>query len=684
MLYDMRCFEMGKIWHIYRSDWKNIFSVPSVALLVVGLMILPSMYAWFNIKSMWDPYGNTSGIQVAVANEDEGARIRGKNINVGNETVNNLKKNHKLGWMFVSTSEAKRGVVEGDYYAYLILPKEFSKKITSIITANPEKPEIIFGVNEKINAVAPKIASSGASSVTAQISQAFIKTVGDAIFSGFYKAGVELEKDLPSILDVEKQIFALEKALPVIDQMGKKAIELEGKLPEIHRKGQQIIELEQRIPELDRAGASILKVEDNLPLVKNAGDKVLALQEKLSDIQRTSSIVADVVANLTEIETKIKDAIDQAKAANEADTKGNQEQLNQVYDELVKIHHDVQAARVEFQQKVDKGVGGINTASVFVKNELPTIEQKIHKAANFVRNDLPGLEADIRKAADLVRTKLPEVERVIHKAADLARNDLPGFEEKVRTAADRIRQFKNSVNFYDLIQFLKHDPTKESNFLSNPVLLKTKRIFPIPNYGSAMSPFYTMLALWVGATLLVASLRVDVENLDNRYRDYQLYLGRLLTFLTIGIFQAAIVSLGDLFIIHTYVVDKGWFVLFSIFMSMVFIIITYTLCSVFGNIGKGLAIILLVLQISSSGATFPVSVTSTFFQKLNPFMPFTYGVSMLRETVGGMINKIVVKDFFALLVFVGISFLIAFVLKKPLGTRIQKTAEKAKATRLVP
>ncbi|MDQ6597138.1 YhgE/Pip domain-containing protein [Bacillus salipaludis] len=675
---------MGKIWHIYRSDWKNIFRVPSVALLVVGLMILPSMYAWFNIKSMWDPYGNTSGIQVAVANEDEGARISGKNINVGNETVKNLKKNHKLGWVFVRTNEAKRGVEEGDYYAYLIIPKEFSKKITSIISANPEKPEIIFGVNEKINAVAPKIASSGASSVTAQISQAFIKTVGDAIFSGFYKAGVELEKDLPSILDVEKQVFALEKALPVIDQMGKKAIELEGKLPEIHRKGQQIIELEQRIPELERAGASILKVKDNLQLVKDAGDKVLALQGKLSEIQRTSLIVADVVANLTEIETKIKDAMEQAKAANEADTKGNQEQLNQVYDELVKIQHDVQATRVDLQQKVDKVVGGINTASAFVKNELPTIEQKIDKAADFVRNDLPGLEEDIRKAADLVRTKLPEVERVIHKAADLARNDLPGFEEKVRTAADRIRQFKNSANIYDLIQFLKHDPTKESNFLSNPVLLKTKRIFPIPNYGSAMSPFYTMLALWVGATLLVASLRVDVENLDNRYRDYQLYLARLLTFLTIGIFQAAIVSFGDLFIIHTYVVDKGWFVLFSIFISMVFIVITYTLCSVFGNIGKGLAIILLVLQISSSGATFPVSVTSTFFQKLNPFMPFTYGVSMLRETVGGMINKIVVKDFFALLVFVGISFLIAFVLKKPLGTRIQKTAEKAKATKLVP
>ena len=675
---------LGGIWRIYQSDWKSIFSVPSVILLVVGLMVLPSAYAWFNIKSMWDPYGNTSGIRVAISNEDEGAVVRGKQFNAGKETINKLKTNHKLGWVFVNRKEAVHGVEDGDYFAYLIIPKDFSKKLSSIIEANPQKPAIEFGVNEKINAIAPKIASSGASSVTAQISQAFIKTVGDAIFSEFYKAGVELEKDLPSILDVESKIFELEKALPQIEEMGKKAIELEGKLPELQQKGQQIIELEQRIPEIDRAGASILKIEKSLPLIKEAGDQVMLLQGKITVINQTTSTISEVINNLSEVESKIKQAIDQTKAANQSNTSANQEQLNLLYDQLVKIHSDIQDTRVELQKKVDKVAGGINTAAAFVKNDLPTVEQKIHKAADFVRNDLPGVEANIRKAADLVRTKLPEVVRVVHKAADLARNDLPSFEAEIRTAAEKIRKFKKSMNIYDLIQFLKHDPQKESNFLSSPLELKTKRIFPIPNYGSAMTPFYTMLALWVGATLLVASLRVDVENQENQYRDSQLYLGRLLTFLTIGIFQAAIAALGDLFIIHAYVADKLWFVLLSIFISLVFIVITYTLCSVFGNIGKGLAIIFLVLQISSSGATFPVTLTSTFFQKLNPFMPFTYAVSMLRETVGGMIKEIVIKDFVFLLIFIGASFLLALVLKRPLSHRIQQTAERAKATKMVP
>lgn len=649
-------------------------------------MLLPSAYAWFNIKSMWDPYGNTSGIKVAVASDDQGAIVQLTNnkMNVGKETMKNLKKNRKLGWVFVSSDEAIRGVKHGDYYAYLIIPKDFSKKIISILEENPTKAEIEYGVNEKINAVAPKIAATGASGVTAQISEAFTRTVGEAIFSAFYKAGVELEKDMPSILSVENQIFELEKALPQIEEMGRKAIELEGKLPEIHEKGQQIIALEDRIPEIDQAGASILKVESSLPTIKTAGDNILALQEKVTDIQRTTAIINEVMSNLTAIESQVKQAIDSVNAVNQQDPSANQEQLNQLYNELVKIHGTIQDTRARLQQNVDIVIGGINTAADFVNNGLPEIEQKIHKAADFVRNDLPGLEANIRKAADLIRTKLPQVEQAIHRAADFARNDLPGFETKVRTAADRLRKLKNSVNIFELIQYLKHDPEKESSFLASPVSLKTKRIFPIPNYGSAMSPFYTMLALWVGGTMLVASLRVDVEDPENQYREYQIYFGRLLTFLTIGIIQAAIVSLGDLYLLHTYVVDKLWFVLLSLFISIVFMIIIYTLCSVFGSIGKGIAIILLVLQISSSGATFPVSLTSPFFQTLYPFMPFTYAISMLREPVGGMIKEIVLRDAIYLLGFIGISFLIALIFKKPLSERVKRTAERAKTTKLIP
>ncbi|HLO12615.1 MAG TPA: YhgE/Pip domain-containing protein, partial [Pseudoneobacillus sp.] len=147
---------MQKIWHIYKTDWVNIFRVPTVLFLIVALMVLPSAYAWINIKSMWDPYSNTSGIKVAVTNEDTGAELKGKRINVGNEIISTLKANHKLGWVFVKQDKAVHGVKSGKYYAYLLIPKDFSQKLTSILEINPQKPKIEFGVNEKINAVAPK------------------------------------------------------------------------------------------------------------------------------------------------------------------------------------------------------------------------------------------------------------------------------------------------------------------------------------------------------------------------------------------------------------------------------------------------------------------------------------------------------------------------------------------------
>ncbi|MEH7073315.1 YhgE/Pip domain-containing protein [Neobacillus drentensis] len=677
---------IGKVWYVYKTDWKNIIHVPTVMLLILALMVLPSAYAWVNIKSMWDPYGNTSGIRVAVSNEDEGTQIRGKQINVGKDTVKNLKKNHQLGWVFVNRNEAINGVEEGKYYAYLIFPKDFSKKLASILEVNPEKPAIEFAVNEKINAVAPKIASSGASSVTAQISQVFIKTVSEAIFKGFYKAGIELEQALPSIHNVEKKIFELERALPEIEKMGKMAIELENKLPDIQAKGQKIIEMEQRIPEIQQAANSILKVEDLLPPIKNAGDHVIAMQEKITSLNQAKQLLIDMGTKLTEIESELQTSIDQMKEAstNQSGLTANQEQLSRLYDQLVNIHHDIDEAQIGLQDKVDKITRGINSAADFFKGDFANNEQKLHRVADFVRTDLPSLENDIRNGSELIRTRLPVVVNAIHKAADMARYELPSFEAKVKRAANLIRRFESSVDMYDLIQFLKHDPQKESSFLSNPILLKTKRLFPIPNYGSAMTPFYTMLALWVGATLLIASLKVNVENHEPGFKGYQLFLGRLSTFLTIGIFQAAIVSLGDIFIIHSYAVNKLWFVIFSIFISIVFVTITYCLCSVFGNIGKGLAIIFLVLQISSSGATFPVSLTSSFFQKINPYMPFTYAVSMLRETVGGMIVEVVFKDILALIVIIVLSLLLALALKKPLSKRIEQTAEKARTTRIIP
>lgn len=708
---------MKKVWHLYVTDLRNIAKVPTGILLMIALAVLPSVYAWINLKAMWDPYGNTSGIKIAVTSLDEGAAVKDKPFNIGDDVLNSLKSNRQLGWTFVDQRTALHGVEHGDYYASLLIPADFSRKIVSLLSGTIQKPEIMYTVNEKINAVAPKITEKGASNVAMQISQQFIETISETLFAKMKELGIEFEKQLPTIRKVESRVFELEQRLPEIEAMGAKAVEIEQKLPELKAKGYKIIELEQRIPEIDRAGDAILKVESKWAAIDEAAKEIVAVQGKLPDIQRVSDKIVQLDQYFDQLQAAMNKAIDTtrqavqklsqlqpaAKSAKEAlqgtgaaqpDVAGGlqdaQKAIAVIQAELDKLQQDLPQARARIhdaasaiQAKTKEFADALNAAVPFIRNDLPRVEQKLHQAADFVRNDLPAAEEEIRKAADLYRTKLPEVEQAVHGAADLARNDLPEFEAGVRKAADMFRKAEAENNLDQLYTLLQNDIRKESDFLASPVAIQENKLFPIPNYGSAMSPFYTTLSLWVGAMLLVSLLKVDVEDAEGVYRSHQVYFGRMLVFWTIGLCQAVIVTLGDIVLLGTFVAHKAWFVLFALLIGIVFVTITYTLVSVFGNIGKGLAIIFLVLQFSSSGGTFPVSTAASFFQWLNPFVPFTYAVGLMREAVGGILWDVVLVDVAFLLLFIAISFLFGLVLKKPLSRITRRMAESAERTKLI-
>ena len=259
---------------------------------------------------------------------------------------------------------------------------------------------------------------------------------------------------------------------------------------------------------------------------------------------------------------------------------------------------------------------------------------------------------------------------------------MPETEKKIKELADKIRDFESEEDLKDIIRLLKNDVEKQSDYFANPVNLKENKLFAMPNYGSAMSPFYTVLALWVGALLMVSLLTVEVHEEGANYKSHEIYFGRLLTFLTIGLSQAFIVSMGDIFLLGTYVVDKFWFVLFSLFIGGVFVCIVYSLVSIFGNVGKSMAIILLVLQVAGSGGTFPIQMTPAFFQAIYPFLPFTYAISAIRETVGGMLWDIVTRDLLVLSAFV-VVMIVALLLKTPINKSSEKFVENAKGSKII-
>ena len=256
----------------------------------------------------------------------------------------------------------------------------------------------------------------------------------------------------------------------------------------------------------------------------------------------------------------------------------------------------------------------------------------------------------------------------------------PEVRSRITALADKMRELERNYNIEELIDFLQNDMEKESDFFSEPVLLKEHSLFPIPNYGSGMSPFFTVLSLWVGGTILISMISVEVD--QKVYSPYQIYIGRYFLFMCIGIVQAVIVSVGDIFFLKAFVADKLAFVSFSIFISIVFTLMVYTFVSVFGNVGKGISVVLMVLQISSSGGTFPIQVTPPFFQHINPWLPFTYAVQLLREAVGGMTWHAAARDLIILLIFFAGSLLLGLVLKKPLHVRTQRMKDKLYGSRL--
>ncbi|MNI05613.1 ABC-2 family transporter protein [compost metagenome] len=414
-------------------------------------------------------------------------------------------------------------------------------------------------------------------------------------------------------------------------------------------------------------------------LARYSAEGQSALQGTLQQLTSVAGTAATALQQAPQRLAALGAVLDEAGTAIQYGQAG----LAALRDNLPAAAGEVSAAAAGMNSRLAAFTGFVTEVLPRIQNGLPAAGDNIHEAAEFARNDLPGAEEKFRRASEWITAGLPRADRGVNRAAGLVRNDLPALEHAVRRAADTVREIKREVNLEEIAQLLGGDIKGTSDFLASPVVLKEKALYPIPNYGSAMTPFYVVLSLWVGGTLLISLLRTAVDTAGIPYRRYQLYFGRLLTFLTVGIFQALIAVLGNIYLLNCYVADKLWFVLFAVLISIVFVTIVFTLVYVFGNIGKGIAIVFMVLQFSSSGGTFPISTTGRFFQILNPFMPFTYAISLLREAVGGILPEVAVRDALYLVLFGILALVLALTLQKPLERFIRRAAEQAEASKLI-
>ena len=713
---------MKQIIEIFKSDIKEIFRKVNTWIIIIGLIFLPSMYAWPNILSSWDPYSHTNNIKVAVISEDEGATVEGKNVNLGESLITNLKGNKNLDWQFVSSKQqAENGVKIGDFYASIVIPKSFSSDITSITRGELKKATIEYTVNEKINAISPKITNSGASALANTIGKNFVEVANGVIFEKLHEAGVKFEENLPAIEQVKEKINhlndnftnyenSLNELIGKVDRGYNVLNTIQGTLPEIDRAATNSIML------ANKTNVTIKNIENfNEIMLKNINTQLDKVIEISGEVVKVAELIQKKPTNPEETKAKMK-ALDSRFEAAEKRldiAKDIFEYLNSLSDQnlfqkqLTKINtmeSDITKLR-SLNKKIYSNIDNYDAISTKVKADFLTISKRVNynsidfkkklntEVAPLIKRVLTSADTKIRNVSSVIsraQAQIPTINAKISEAEVKIQTvqgkllklqgEMPEIKEKVQKLTGIVNKADGEIDTNALFNLLKVDYKQQAEFFANPVQLKENQLYHIKNYGSAMTPFYTVLSIWVGALLMSSLLTTKVEDEENKYKPYQKYFGRGLLFMIISLLQTLIITLGDMYLLGTQANSPYRFVIYALLISLLFSAIIYTTVCLLGNVGKAVCIILLVLQIGSSGGTFPIQMTSRFFQILYPKVPFTYSIGLLREAVGGVYIPAVNRDMKILLTYLVITLVGGAILVslKARSAKLSREKERSK------
>ena len=713
---------MKQIIEIFKSDIKEIFRKVNTWIIIIGLIFLPSMYAWPNILSSWDPYSHTNNIKVAVISEDEGATVEGKNVNLGESLITNLKGNKNLDWQFVSSKQqAENGVKIGDFYASIVIPKSFSSDITSITRGELKKATIEYTVNEKINAISPKITNSGASALANTIGKNFVEVANGVIFEKLHEAGVKFEENLPAIEQVKEKINnlndnfshyenSLNELIGKVDRGYNVLNTIQGTLPEIDRAATNSIML------ANKTNVTIKNIENfNEIMLKNINTQFDKVIEISGEVVKVAELIQKKPTNPEETKAKMK-ALDSRLEAAEKRldlAKDIFEYLNSLSDQnlfqkqLTKINtmeSDISKLRT-LNKKIYSNIDKYDTIGNNVKVEFLKTSKRVNRnsidfkkklnteVAPLIKRVLTNADTKIRNVSSVIsraQAQIPTINAKISEAEVKIQTvqgkllklqgEMPEIKEKVQKLTGIVNKADGEIDTNALFNLLKVDYKQQAEFFANPVQLKENQLYHIKNYGSAMTPFYTVLSIWVGALLMSSLLTTKVEDEENKYKPYQKYFGRGLLFMIISLLQTLIITLGDMYLLGTQANSPYRFVIYALLISLLFSAIIYTTVCLLGNVGKAVCIILLVLQIGSSGGTFPIQMTSSFFQALYPKVPFTYSISLLREAVGGVYIPAVNRDMKILLTYLVITLVGGAILVslKARSAKLSRERERSK------
>lgn len=736
---------MRNIIAIFKRDLSRIRGSVVALIVAVGLVIVPTLYAWFNIAGSWDPYGNTGNLKVAVANSDDGymSDLIPVRVNIGDTVVSALRENDQLDWRFVSESDAVEGVRSGEYYAAVVIPENFSSRMMTVFSSEAEHAEIVYYENQKANAIAPRVTDKAASTVRQQIDETFAKTIsdvglattssllefmdGDQIaayagnLSGTLAGAITTLRDASG--SVDEFAGLLQSSTGLLDSTS----DLLASAGAANENAEALVSdaktgLSGMHDALDAAVAAI-----NQSLKDSAGDydaaakaideafgaadahvslTVTQLRDASADVAKRASDMRDVQDNILAVERDVEGSNlpEKLKAelvqkidivANTVGNVANQQELlaKHLSDAAASLETGAADARAK-AQAVKDGIAEAKGSIGCVKDSYnATLKQQISDLSDAVADvarrgsdmadDLGATVTDLSHAASALSDDLAGAHEVLAGAsADLvsAADDLQRLKEGLDTAVtsgdlDRVRELIGS------------DPAALADALATPVALDRQAVYHIKNYGSAMAPFYTTLSIWVAGIVLAAMLKANVDEADVKAlgnpRLHELYLGRYAFFALLAFAQATLVCAGDLLFFGIQCEHPFQFMLVGWLAGFVFSNMIYTLTVSFGDIGKAIAVVLLVMQVAGSGGTFPIEMTADFFQAVYPFLPFTHAINAMHAAMAGAYGMEFWIELGTLALYLIPSLALGLVFRRPVIRANRWIIEKLEETKLM-
>lgn len=717
---------MRNIWKIFTGDLKKLVKQPFALVIIIGLCVIPSLYAWFNIFANWDPYANTGGIPVAVVSLDKDyTRKDGSVVNMGESVLESLHSNTSVKWIFLDTEEeAREGVEAGKYYAAIVITEKFTYSMYNVFSDDFENPSLIYYQNQKSNAIATKITDTVAGTLQNTINETFIKVAATTIFEEGNSVSDQMQGDSyveEFCADLEELNDNLKEYSAMIDTFRAGNDRLEVAITHVN------YEIPAMQKKLDATTASLNQSSQNLSSTRdtlsnfstNVDTSMSTIQTSLEDMKKIldQSKLADDTAQMTKdlnkvardtntlngqvnnllaalIEQRVQGSVSGGDAStgsgsgNTAATDAAIEALKAMQKELDMMNTVIGSVLESTdEQAAEKAKVNVNNAMNNLKNVIDSCENSVSNMQGIYKNNLvPQMQKVLTNMSDslnqvttLVNTLSNTVQNIgvvmegVGDAVDGTSESLgqiqgvvDGISQKLTDLTEQLEGASEEEMMDILVRFLGGDPDSLGAYFASPVTMETIAMYPVATYGSAMTPFYSTLAIWVGSTILVALVKVKAspKNLEN-VQSYQLYFGRYLLFLLLAQIQAAIIVAGDLWLLKVNIVEPGLFFLAASFTATAFSLLIYSLTLAFGDVGKAVCVIVMVLQIAGSSGTFPIELLPDIYQKIYIFFPFPYAITAMREALAGMYGTAYMAALAKLILFMLEGLLIGLVIRIP-------------------